>query len=67
MMAEMTGGQFHEELSRLLPEQAERIIFMTGGAFTPDTRAFLARVSNPRLLKPFRQEELERLLAVLIQ
>ncbi|MFL5352556.1 ATP-binding protein [Archangium sp.] len=67
MMPEMTGGQFHEALSGLLPEQAERIIFMTGGAFTPATQAFLERVPNPRLLKPFRREELDRLLAVLIQ
>jgi CheY-like chemotaxis protein len=67
MMAEMTGGQFHEALSRLIPEQAERIIFMTGGAFTADTQALLARVSNPRLLKPFTEEALHALLAPLLQ
>jgi PAS domain S-box-containing protein len=67
MMAEMTGSQFHEELSRILPEQAGRIIFMTGGAFTPETRTFLERVTNLRLLKPFTKEELDRFLVLVIQ
>ncbi|HZH14295.1 MAG TPA: ATP-binding protein [Archangium sp.] len=67
MMAEMTGEQFYEELSRTAPEQTFRIIFMTGGAFTQTARDFLARVPNGRLLKPFHQEELDKLLAVLLR
>ncbi|HEY0095673.1 MAG TPA: ATP-binding protein, partial [Archangium sp.] len=67
MMAEMTGAQFHEELSRTAPELSSRIIFMTGGAFTQNAREFLARVSNPRLRKPFQQQELDKLLAVLLR
>ncbi|HEX8538408.1 MAG TPA: ATP-binding protein, partial [Cystobacter sp.] len=43
MMAEMTGAQLHEELSRTAPELTSRIIFMTGGAFTQNAREFLAR------------------------
>jgi CheY-like chemotaxis protein len=65
MMAEMSGMQLHEELSRVAPEQARRIIFMTGGAFAQSARDFLARVPNPRLLKPFDPRELEELLAAL--
>jgi signal transduction histidine kinase len=67
MMKEMTGSQFYEELSHLLPEQARRIIFMTGGAFTPSARDFLERVPNPHILKPFRPEELDKLLVALLQ
>jgi signal transduction histidine kinase/CheY-like chemotaxis protein len=67
MMAEMTGMQFHEELSRTAPELTSRIIFMTGGAFTQSAREFLARVANPRLIKPFQQRELDKLLAVLLR
>jgi signal transduction histidine kinase/CheY-like chemotaxis protein len=67
MMPEMTGSQFHEELSRILPEQAGRIIFMTGGAFTPETRTFLERATNLRLLKPFTKQDLDRLLVLVIQ
>jgi CheY-like chemotaxis protein len=67
MMAEMTGEQFHEELSRIAPEQTSRIIFMTGGAFTQTARDFLARVPNGRLTKPFPLPELDKLLAVLLR
>ncbi|HEX8438075.1 ATP-binding protein [Archangium sp.] len=67
MMAEMTGMQFHEELSRVAPELARRVIFMTGGAFTQSARDFLARVPNPWLLKPFKPGELNALLAPFLQ
>jgi signal transduction histidine kinase/CheY-like chemotaxis protein len=67
MMAEMTGEQFYEELSRTAPEQTFRIIFMTGGAFTQTARDFLARVPNARIIKPFHAEELDKLLAPLLQ
>jgi signal transduction histidine kinase/CheY-like chemotaxis protein len=66
MMAEMTGQQFHEQLSLFEPEQSQRIIFMTGGAFTPGTRDFLEKVPNPKLIKPFKLEQLERLMAPLV-
>jgi len=42
MMPEMSGPQFYEELEPLVPEQARRITFMTGGAFSEEARAFLA-------------------------
>jgi len=59
MMPEMTGQDFFEELARVAPRVRERVIFMTGGAFTPAMRAFLDQVPNPRIAKPFRQTELE--------
>jgi hypothetical protein len=40
---------------------------MTGGAFTPETRTFLERVTNLKLLKPFTKEELDRFLVLVIQ
>jgi nitrogen-specific signal transduction histidine kinase len=53
MMPLMTGMEFHTRLSALVPEQAERVVFMTGGAFTSRAREFLARLPNLRLEKPF--------------
>lgn len=53
MMPQMTGMEFHAELSRVKPEQASRIIFLTGGAFTRGAREFLDRVPNQRIEKPF--------------
>ena len=53
MMPLMTGMEFYTWLQALLPQQATRVVFMTGGAFTPRAREFLARLPNLRLEKPF--------------
>jgi len=53
MMPLMTGMEFHTRLAALAPEQADRVVFMTGGAFTPRAREFLTRLPNLRLEKPF--------------
>ena len=53
MMPGMTGMDLHEALSRLAPEQAGRVVVLTGGAFTPRAREFLDRVPLPRCEKPF--------------
>ncbi len=46
MMPEMTGIAFHARLQQSAPDQAAKIMFMTGGAFTESTQAFLAEASN---------------------
>jgi len=53
MMPEMTGMDLYHELTRKSPHMAQRIVFLTGGAFTPRARAFLESVPNGRLEKPF--------------
>jgi CheY-like chemotaxis protein len=63
MMPEMTGMQFHAGLSAAAPEQASRVLFLTGGAFTPATQAFLAGVPNPRVDKPFDGDALRAIVA----
>jgi PAS domain S-box-containing protein len=63
MMAEMNGVEFFHELQRVAPSQAERIIFMTGGAFTPQTRNFLYEINRPHLEKPFDSRTLRALLS----
>ncbi|MBN1203782.1 MAG: PAS domain-containing protein [Myxococcaceae bacterium] len=62
MMPEMTGMEFHAELSRRMPERAGHVIFVTGGAFTPGARDFLARVNNLRVEKPFDPKALRELV-----
>ncbi|MDC0711959.1 ATP-binding protein [Stigmatella sp. ncwal1] len=62
MMPEMTGMDFHEELSRRMPERAGQVVFVTGGAFTARARDFLGRVSNPRTEKPFDARVLRELV-----
>ncbi|WP_254614105.1 MULTISPECIES: two-component regulator propeller domain-containing protein [unclassified Myxococcus] len=62
MMPEMTGMDLYEALVRTAPAVAERVVFITGGAFTPTARTFLERVENPRVEKPFDPEALRALV-----
>jgi len=47
MMPEMTGSVLYDEINRLAPDQAERMVFVTGGATTPQAQEFLATVGQP--------------------
>jgi CheY-like chemotaxis protein len=67
MMPHMTGMDFFAELARTKPELCERVAFITGGAFTPEARAFLDRIPNRRLDKPFAPENLRALIRELLQ
>ena len=53
MMPQMTGMDFYDELAQSSPEDAAKIVFISGGAFTPRAREFLERVANERIEKPF--------------
>lgn len=53
-MPEMDGAEFYRQVRQRDPQQARRIIFITGDTVSPETRAFLQRVSNPVLSKPFK-------------
>ena len=60
MMPEVSGEEVYREAVRRWPQLARRFIFMTGGAFTPRGRQFLAGVPVPVLEKPFSIQELLR-------
>jgi len=66
MMPVMNGMGLHAELSKALPEQADRIVFISGGAFTPAAKAFLDRVPNPRVEKPFEAPNIRALVRALV-
>jgi CheY-like chemotaxis protein len=53
MMPNMTGMDVFDELSRVRPELAKQLLFMTGGAFNREVREFIGRVPNTCLQKPF--------------
>jgi PAS domain S-box-containing protein len=53
MMPEMSGLELHAELSRTDSRLAERIVFITGGAFTAQTQALLDGMPNQCISKPF--------------
>jgi hypothetical protein len=62
MMPGMTGMELHAALERVAPEQAERMIVLTGGAFTLAAREFLDRVALPRCDKPLDVPTLRELV-----
>ena len=64
MMPKVDGKSFYDAIRAEHPKLAERIIFISGGAFTPRLRKFATTVSNPVLQKPVSREELEATLAV---
>lgn len=53
MMPEMTGQQLYGELAQRFPDVAERVVFVTGGAFTPETMAFLEQAQARSVAKRF--------------
>jgi CheY-like chemotaxis protein len=58
MMPEMSGIDFHDEVARMLPAQARRIVFVTGGV---TNGAHLARIEASQrtvLTKPVDVEQL---------
>jgi CheY-like chemotaxis protein/two-component sensor histidine kinase len=66
MMPEITGMELHTEIARRTPQQAGRIVFMTGGAFTPNARDFLDSVKNQRIDKPFDVATIRRVVRDMI-
>jgi CheY-like chemotaxis protein len=66
MMPKMTGMELHAELTRLARDQAERMVLITGGAFTPNAQQFLDRVPNARVEKPFDATSLRVLVRGLV-
>jgi PAS domain S-box-containing protein len=53
MMPDLSGPELYTLVQRIAPEQATRIIFMTGAAFSSADRAFLETAPHPTLRKPF--------------
>lgn len=62
MMPKVDGKSLYDSIKKEDPELADRIVFMSGGAFTPRLRRFAASVSNPVLQKPLGRDELEAIL-----
>ena len=54
----LQGDQLFEEIRKLYPRQAERVIFVTGWATEPWMRDFLQKTGRPFLAKPVDQANL---------
>lgn len=56
MMPNMSGMDFFDQLSARAPELAERVVFLTGGAFSPRSEEFLRGSRNVCIAKPFSRD-----------
>ena len=63
MMPEIDGKSFYDAIEKEHPQLSKRIVFMSGGAFTPRLRRFAASVPNPVLQKPVSREDLESMFS----
>jgi signal transduction histidine kinase len=62
MMPGMTGIDFYEELARTRPEDARKVVFVTGGTLNSKVSSFLWSVPNSHLAKPFGAEDVRRII-----
>jgi CheY-like chemotaxis protein len=62
MMPKVTGMELYETLAVLAPDQASRMIFITGGVFTDKGRAFLDSTGNAYVEKPVDLDMLRALV-----
>ena len=61
-MPEMSGMGLHEAVRKRWPALADRFVFVTGGAFSPDAKRFLEESVCAVIQKPFRVEDLLALI-----
>jgi CheY-like chemotaxis protein len=66
MMPGMTGIELHQALAERHPAVAERMVFVTGGAFTEAAEDFLDRVAVRRMDKPFDPHALQAVVRTLV-
>jgi CheY-like chemotaxis protein len=61
-MPDVSGVDVYAWIRAEAPALARKVVFMTGGAFTPRARELLERVPNRRVEKPFELSELSAAL-----
>jgi CheY-like chemotaxis protein/anti-sigma regulatory factor (Ser/Thr protein kinase) len=59
VMPGMNGMDLYGALQREAPDQADRVVFLTGGAVTSEVQEFLSTVPNSRIEKPFSLAQLQ--------
>lgn len=62
MMPDDSGPDLHAWIQQRFGELADRIVFITGGSLTSETRAFLEELRSRVILKPFDPEVLARIV-----
>lgn len=66
MMGDLTGMDVYEAVARRAPALRQRVVFITGGAFTEGARAFLQSIGNRTLKKPVSRKELHAAISAVL-
>jgi DNA-binding NtrC family response regulator len=66
MMPNVSGMDLYEWVAENHPGLLHRMVFITGGMFTPRAVEFITRVENIRIDKPFEADHLRRLIFQLL-
>jgi CheY-like chemotaxis protein len=61
-MPGLDGPGFYRELERRYPHLLSRVVFLTGDVLGPEAQAFFAQVDNLRIEKPFKAQEVRRVI-----
>ena len=67
MMPQMTGMELFAIVQHRFPRLADKVIFLTGGAFTTSAREFLSTITNRHLEKPFDLQALRKLINTIVR
>jgi PAS domain S-box-containing protein len=65
MMPELTGADVHAAIDATNPSLAGKMVFLTGGTFTPDIKRFLEQAENTVIDKPFSVGKLRAAIAAM--
>jgi CheY-like chemotaxis protein len=67
LMPKMAGDMFYLAVKKIKPELAERFIFITGYADTPEVEGFLQSIEALVVFKPALMEELVEMISLVLQ
>lgn len=66
MMPSFSGMDLYDWLCESRPNLAERLVFITGGAFTPRAKEYLSKTENRHIEKPFTADKLRQKVSFFI-
>lgn len=66
MMPDLTGMDLHAWVAKTFPALAQRMVFLSGGAFTPKAAQYLEGLQNLKISKPHDSLTLKSLVSELV-
>jgi CheY-like chemotaxis protein len=66
-MPDLDGPGFYREVEQRYPDLLSRMVFLTGDTLTPEAKTFFAQVDRPRLVKPFKIQDVSRVIQQVVE